>query len=154
MRDSMDSLSGRRLALKTAGLVGIAAGLAALPDGGAKAADASLLPQGAKSLKDLTARLSQAPRRRDFKTVPMILTAPDQWDHAALLEVIGYRDGPKQVWDNTDIDGPWLNFMRNALNSQVWSFQHPDFLSPRQRTAPRIWRCSSRRCGTNISLRS
>ena len=56
----MDSLSGRRLALKTAGLVGIAAGLAALPDGGAKAADASLLPQGAKSLTDLAARLSRA----------------------------------------------------------------------------------------------
>ena len=124
----MDSLSGRRLALKTAGLVGIAAGLAALPDGGAKAADASLLPQGAKSLTDLAARLSRAPRRRDFKTVPMILTAPDQWDHAALLEVIGYRGGPKQVWDNTDIGGAWLNVMRNALNSQVWSFQHPEFL--------------------------
>jgi hypothetical protein len=143
----MDSLSGRRLALKTLGLVGIAAGLAAFPDGGAKAADASLLPQAAKSLKDLAARLSRAPRRRDFTTVPMILTAPDQWDHAALLEVIGYRGGPKQVWDNTDIGGPWLNFMRNALNSQVWSFQHPDFFvaSARHGTAhlalfkPAMW---------------
>ena len=42
-----------------------------------------------------------APRRRDFKTVPMILERPDQWDHAALAEVTGYRGGPKQVWDNT-----------------------------------------------------
>ena len=25
--------------------------------------------------------------------------------------------------------GPWLNLMRNALNSQIWSFKHPDFLA-------------------------
>ena len=31
----------------------------------------------------------------------MILERPDQWDHAALAEVTGYRGGPKQVWDNT-----------------------------------------------------
>jgi hypothetical protein len=42
--------------------------------------------------------------------------------------VIAYRGAPKQVWDNTQISSPWLNLMRNALNSQVWSFRHPDFL--------------------------
>jgi hypothetical protein len=28
-----------------------------------------------------------------------------------------------------DIGGPWLYLMRNALNSQIWSFNHPDFLA-------------------------
>jgi hypothetical protein len=33
------------------------------------------------------------------------------------------------VWDNTVISGPWLNFMRNSMNEQVFSFRHPDFLA-------------------------
>ncbi len=126
----MKTAPGRRFALMTMGLgmVAGAAGLAALHDGVASAAGVSLLPSGAKFLEELTARLSTAPRRRDFKTVPMILNDPDQWDHAALLEVIAYRGAPKQVWDNTGIASPWLNLMRNSLNAQVWSFRHPDFL--------------------------
>jgi hypothetical protein len=123
----METAPGRRFALMTMGL-GMAAGLAALPDGAARAADPSLLPPEAKSLEDLTARLSRAPRRRDFRTVPMILNDPDQWDHAALYEVITYRGMPKQVWDNTGITSPCLDVMRNSLNAQVWSFGHPDFL--------------------------
>jgi hypothetical protein len=111
------------------GMVAGATGFAALHDGVASAAEPSLLPPGAKSLEELTARLSRAPRRRDFKTVPMILNDPDQWDHAALSEVIAYRGAPKQAWDNTKIAGPWLNGMRNALNAQIWSFRHPDFLA-------------------------
>lgn len=43
--------------------------------------------------------------------------------------MLAYKPAPKQVWDNTDIDGPWLGMMRNALNSQIWSFNHPDFLA-------------------------
>jgi hypothetical protein len=127
----MDTAPGRRVALTMMGL-GIAAGaagLAGLHAGVASAAEASLLPPGATSLEELTARLSRTPRRRDFETVPMILNDPDQWDHAALSEVIAYRGAPKQVWDNTEIASPWLNLMRNALNAQVWSFRHPDFLA-------------------------
>jgi hypothetical protein len=108
-------------------MVASATGFAALDDGVASAAEPSLLPLGAKSLEELTARLNKAPRRRDFKTVPMILNHPDQWDHAALSEVIAYRGEPKQVWDNTGITSPWLDAMRNSLNTQVWSFRHPDF---------------------------
>ena len=107
----MDTAPGRRAALTMMGL-GIAAGaagLAALHGGVASAAAAPLLPPGATSLKELTARLSRTPRRRDFKTVPMILNDPDQWDHAALSAVIAYRGAPKQVWDNTEISSPWLN---------------------------------------------
>ena len=95
--------------------------------GQAKAAG-SLLPEGANDLRALGERLARAPRRRDFKTVPMILDHPDQWDDVALREVLAYRPATKQVWDNTAIEGPWLNVMRNALNTQVWSFCHPDFL--------------------------
>src|SRR5260221_3653096 len=126
----MKTAPGRRFALMTMGL-GMAAGaggLGAVNDGAGRAAEPSLLPPEAKSLQELTARLSRAPRRRDFKTVPMILDDPDQWDHAALSEVIAYRGAPKQVWDNTGIASPWLNDMRNSLNTQVWSFRHPDFL--------------------------
>jgi len=87
-----------------------------------------LAPSGATKLKALAERLAKAPRRRDFKSVPMILTSPDQWDHEALSEVIAYKGSPRQVWDHTDLGGPWLNLMRNSLNAQVWSFKNPDFL--------------------------
>lgn len=121
-------LLSRREALGTG--LGLALGASAV--GGGKPAQAEsgamLLAEGAQELKELTTRLTQAPRRRTFKTVPMILNAPDQWDFEALSEVIAYQGTPKQVWDNTDLGGPWLNLMRNALNAQIWSFKHPDFL--------------------------
>ena len=39
-----------------------------------------------------------------------------------------YKGGAKQAWDNTDLTGPWLNGMRNSLNSQIWGFKEPNFL--------------------------
>ena len=87
-----------------------------------------IAPQGTEQLRSLMEQLAKAPRRRDFKTVPMILDAPDLWDAEALDAVIAYRGGRKQVWDNTEIGSPWLNLMRNSLNAQVFSFRHPDFL--------------------------
>ena len=121
----------RRDALRST-LLGL--GIASLSLGVARAAGphgqaANLLAPGAKTLQALSQRLAVLPRRRDFKTVPMILTAPDQWDNEALNEVLQYAGGPKQVWDNTDLAGPWLNLMRNAMNVQIWSFKHPDFLA-------------------------
>ena len=74
-------------------------------------------------------RLRRAARRRDFKTVPMILQHPDFWNDEALKEIIAYRGARKQVWDNTNIAGPWLNLMRNSLNAQIFSFRHEDFLA-------------------------
>lgn len=88
----------------------------------------NLLPSGSGTLQELSNRLATAPRRRDFKSVPMILTDPDQWDSEALNEVLHYAGGPKQVWDNTALKSPWLNLMRNAMNCQIWSFKHADFL--------------------------
>ncbi len=119
-----DAVIGRRNAILAMGL-GIAAGLAAE---GAKAdAPKMVLPAESGSLAELAAKLEKAPRRRDFKTVPMILTDKNDWDHEALEAVLAYRGAPRQAWDNTDIASPWLNGMRNALNTQVFSFRHPDF---------------------------
>jgi hypothetical protein len=92
------------------------------------AATTDLAPFGAGKLKALAERLSNTQRRRDFKSVPMILTDPDQWDRDALSEILSYSGGPKQVWDHVDIAGPWLNLMRNSLNAQIWSYKNPDFL--------------------------
>src|SRR5262245_44453684 len=116
----------RRLALLG---LGVAAG-AALTNKAAEAAKASAawLPQGAATLKALHEKLNAAPRRRDFKTVPMTLESESYWDHEALAELIAYGGGPKQIWDNKDVGGPWLNLMRNNLNVQVYSFKSPDFL--------------------------
>jgi hypothetical protein len=86
------------------------------------------IPQRTATLKALKEKLNAAPRRRDFKTVSMILENEDYWDHQALAELISYRGGPKQIWDNKTLAGPWLNLMRNNLNVQIYSFKHPDFL--------------------------
>ena len=124
----MPIVSDRRAALKG---LGIAAGVAALRSQPAQAAEqaASLVTHGSTALTELVREVAAAPRRRDFKTVPMILNAPDQWDHEALSEILAYPPKTKQAWDCSDIKGPWLNLIRNAMNAQVWSFRHPDFLA-------------------------
>jgi hypothetical protein len=116
---------GRRSAIATMGL-GLAAGAAAWAQA-ARGSESELAP-GASTLADLAARLEKAPRRRDFKSVPMILDDPALWDQTAMSEVMTYAGSPKQVFDNVDLSGPWLNLMRNSLNAQIWSFKHPDFL--------------------------
>src|ERR1700686_1924514 len=128
----MNMVAGRRRALKTFALtvatsaIGVASATA---KPAAAAAQPALAPPGATHLDALKKRLAQAPRRRDFKTVPMILNTPAQWDYEALAEVLSYRPAPRQAWDNIDIGGPWLSLMRNTLNTQIWSFKHPDFLA-------------------------
>lgn len=113
------------LTARRTSLMGLGLAVAAL----STTADAApLVPKGATSLDALTAQLEKLPRRRDFKSVPMILDNRDQWDADALDAVLAYSGGPKQSWDNTDLLGPWLNVMRNAINAQVYSFRHPDFL--------------------------
>jgi intracellular sulfur oxidation DsrE/DsrF family protein len=113
-------------------LMGLGAGLMAaglIAGGSAQAAvETTLAPKGARDLHGLHAALAAAPRRRDFKTVPMILENADFWDAAALGLVLSYKGEPKQSWDNTDLTGPWLNVMRNSMNAQIWGFRQPDFL--------------------------
>jgi hypothetical protein len=142
MSNALQGVSRRRV-LATAGTLSIAGTIGASLVSSALAAPVAtdrndeaqagarqpLTVPGARHLNALMKRLAKAPRRRDFKTVPMILTNRDQWDHVALTEVLAYQPAPKQAWDNTEIAGPWLNLMRNALNAQIWSFKHPDFLA-------------------------
>lgn len=126
----MNIIAGRRGVLKTLALTAATIGLASVRAEPATTAGVSALtPPGATQLEAFRKRMAEAPRRRDFKTVPMILNHQEQWDHEALTEVLSYRPAPRQAWDNTRIGGPWLNLMRNALNSQIWSFKHPDFLA-------------------------
>jgi hypothetical protein len=117
----------RRLALLGLGAAACAVALGGNSAMAAKASDAWMHP-GAAMLKALHAKLDAAPRRREFKTVPMILEDEAYWDHEALAALVAYRGGPKQIWDNKDLGGPWLNLMRNNLNAQVYSFKHPDFI--------------------------
>ena len=104
------------------------ASMSARTSASAASIDPSMLPQQASLLKALMLKLANTPRRRDFKSVPMILTRPEEWDAEALNEVLSYRGSPKQAFDNTEIEGPWLNLMRNSMNAQIWSWKHPDFL--------------------------
>jgi hypothetical protein len=129
---AMEIITARRSLLKTLALGAATSAVGFAPAAArpaAAAVESALTPPDATHLDALKKRLAQAPRRRDFRTVPMILNDREQWDHEALTEVLSYRSAPRQAWDNTEIEGPWLNMMRNALNSQIWSFQHPDFLA-------------------------
>ena len=118
----------RRSAL--VGFGALAVGAAALAAGPSRAAATErIIPPGAEELSELMGRLRRALRRRDFKTVPMILEHSDFWDDEALKEIIAYRGSRKQVWDNTNLAGPWLNLMRNSINAQIFSFGHKDFLA-------------------------
>jgi hypothetical protein len=120
--------NSRRAAL--VGFGALAVGAAALAAGPSRAATTErIIPPGARELSELMERLGRASRRRDFKTVPMVLEHPDFWDDEALQEIIAYRGTRKQVWDNTDLRGPWLNLMRNSINTQIFSFGHKDFLA-------------------------
>jgi hypothetical protein len=115
------------MALLGLGVAASAAALRSTPAGAAKAS-ATWMAQGAATLKTLHEKLDAAPRRRDFKTVPITLENKDYWDHEALAELIAYRGSPKQIWDMKDLAGPWLNLMRNNLNVQIRAFKRPDFL--------------------------
>jgi hypothetical protein len=120
---------GRRSALLGLGSATLGAAVLTADGRHGAAAESQTTAHDASTLRDFAVRLGKTPRRRDFKTVPMILDHPDLWDCAALDEVIAYRGAYKQVWDNTAIDGPWLNLMRNSINAQMFSFRHPDFLA-------------------------
>lgn len=106
----------------------LALGLASGGLSPAAEAAAPLLEPGSTTLQDLMVRLDAIPRRRDFDRVPMILTKPDQWDAAAIKAVLTARADQRQVWNNFELTGYWLTVMRNALNTQIWGYDHPNFL--------------------------
>ncbi len=120
-RNRRQTLIGLGVTVAGLGLRGGAALSAAPPP--------SLIPRDATALNALTAELATAPRRRAFKTVPMILTQDDQWDSEAFKALIAYRSGPRQLWHNRKLDGGWLDYMDSAITAEVFSFHHPDFLA-------------------------
>jgi hypothetical protein len=144
----------RRTALQALGLglAACAANVSGVRRVSAKEGEAaSLLPNEGHHLRQLSDRLAQAPRQRSFKTVPMILNDPEQWDAEALKAVIAYPSPYKQVWDNTDLGGPWLNLMRIRSMHRSGHSSIRIFWWCRRPTAARISRCSTMRSGTNIS---
>jgi len=94
----------------------------------ANAAEAPALPsQGA--LSSLGRSLAALPRRRGFETVPFILNEKRLWDHEAADALLAYRAPERQMWEVTELAGPWVGLMREAVNGQVFSFGHKDFLA-------------------------
>lgn len=89
----------------------------------------SSIQPGATRLKELTERLAAAPRHRNFEQVPFMVTDPSQWDREAADEVLAYRYRARQVWENSDINGPWPGLMRESMNGQTFAFGNPDFLA-------------------------
>ena len=81
------------------------------------------------ALVDLSRRLVAQPRRRGFTTVPFMVTSDEYWDRAAADMVLAYRYRSLQMWENSDLAGPWLNLMRESVNGQVFAHGNPDFLA-------------------------
>jgi hypothetical protein len=86
------------------------------------------VPSGRK-LARLSDDLAAAPRRRGFKSVPFMVTSPELWDHEAAALVLSYKYHALQAWESTELDGPWINLMREAINGQVFAHGNVDFLA-------------------------
>jgi hypothetical protein len=123
--EAMEFSTDRRSAIAT---IGASLAMSGLFETGRAAGETGAEPSGGKNLRDFSEHLASIPRRRDYKSVPMIADQPDLWDAAALNTLAAYNGGPKHVWDHTDLAGPWLNGMRNTLNAQFYSFNEPNFL--------------------------
>jgi intracellular sulfur oxidation DsrE/DsrF family protein len=117
----------RRGALRALGEGTLALSLTGALASQANAEAAPALPnQGA--LASLGRTLAALPRRRGFQTVPFILTDKQFWDHEAAHALLSYG-APRQMWEATELAGPWLNLMREAVNGQAFSLGHTDFLA-------------------------
>ncbi len=127
----LDGAIGRRkmLGLLAGGAVAVASGRTMAGMAEHVGNGVNLEPHAAATLAELTRQLAATPRHRSFRTVPMILTDESQWDAEALNLILAYKGGPKQVWDNTNLESPWLNLMRNAANAQRWSFKNHNYLA-------------------------
>ena len=84
--------AGRRGALVNFGAGVIVSGIAQSNPVSAEVEN-SLSPANAGSLRRFSDLLAGMPRRRDFKSVPMILDDEQMWD---LDAVLAYTGGPKQ----------------------------------------------------------
>ncbi|MGH6713867.1 MAG: transcriptional initiation protein Tat [Bradyrhizobium sp.] len=73
--------------------------------------------------------LAAAPRRRSFRSVPLVVVTKENWDHEAAGLVLAYGNRARQAWECTELGGPWLNLMREAVNGQVFALDNPGFLA-------------------------
>jgi hypothetical protein len=128
----MDRQKSRRTVLKIIGVATATAfsarPVAAAPGDAPTEAARDYMRPSAVRLRQLSQQLAAIPRRRGFKTLPMVLTQLDQWDSAALDALLAYA-GSKQLFDTTRIAGGWINSIRNTVNARVWSFEQADFLA-------------------------
>jgi intracellular sulfur oxidation DsrE/DsrF family protein len=115
--------STRRGALQALGQGTLALSLASQANADPASAVSS---QGA--LSSLARTLVGLPRRRGFQTVPFILNDRKFWDHEAADALLSYGAPQRQMWEATELAGPWLTLMREAVNGQVFAFGHHDFL--------------------------
>ena len=83
---------------------------------------------GSGALARLARQLKLVPRKRQFKSVPFMVTRSEDWDEQAARLLLGYADRSKQVWENTDLGAAWPNLMREALNGEVFAHHNPEFL--------------------------
>ncbi|ASL46383.1 hypothetical protein bAD24_III03260 [Burkholderia sp. AD24] len=125
--------SKRRDVLRTMGFAALSVA-ALLPHRRAEAKDAhaiEMMPDlnGATTLAQLGKRLAAVPRRRNFESVPFMLTDRQYWDVDAAEQLLRYRHKARQVWENTDLAGPWPGLMREAMNGQVFANGDADFLA-------------------------
>jgi len=110
------------------GLAAGAAGLCALQDGVANAAEPSLLPPEAK----IAGRAHRSPEQGPAP--PGLQDGADDPEGSGSMGSRRTVRGDRLSWRTEAGLGqhrdrkPWLNVMRNSLNTQVWSFRHSDFL--------------------------
>lgn len=123
-----DNKTTRREVFQAVGKGALALSISAVIAGQAGAATPQDSPNSA-ALSDLTRALAELPRRRGFEKVPFILNETGLWDHEAAGEVLSYQGSRRQMWEATDLAGPWLNLMRESLNGQVYSHGNKDFLA-------------------------
>ena len=118
----------RRGALRAFGQGALALSLTgALASRSSAASPSALSNHGA--LSSLTRTLAALPRRRGFETVPFMLNDKKFWDHEAADALLSYSAPQRQMWEATELAGPWLGLMREAVNGQVFAFGHHDFLA-------------------------
>lgn len=85
-------------------------------------------PSPQNSLPALSRQLQALPRRRQFETLPRLLDHPDLWDDVAFEALRTYRSDARMIGTGSSLSGNWPIEAQNLLNSEIFSFGHPDAL--------------------------
>src|SRR5215475_16059191 len=105
------TISTRRGALRALGQGTLALSLAGALASQADADPAPPVPSHG-ALSSLARTLAALPRRRGFQAVPFILSDKKFWDHEAADALMSYSAPRRQMWEATELAGPWLTLMR------------------------------------------